>query len=817
MSRSGMIFISFISMVLLQALGGWQAYAQGTGSSQELERVVVEPPERRAGTSLGAGGRGFGYDQPIPSGQERSDFPLSPSQVVSPTGRVANLAAVPSAISVVENTGTTAQGRTGLVDMVTRTPGTYSGGGSTANMFNAQIGMRGFAATPASINRTAIILEGRNMEIPRSEADTSFLFPEIVERVEVMRGDGTVQFGNKAIGGSLNVLLKKPRQNPGTYFGVEGRSWRGQRAWASTNVVRGPVAAGIFCGLYSEEGFRLYGGDGQTEEFIGRPGPWELFTFIPTLNWKITPRLTFDVTYVFSKERQAAPDDVRLDRWDRRDTRDVSKGRADGGADERWDKMTLVGLYYDGGNLGSLEVKGWQRYYDINSHSYLFAADLGREAQFVRWADFGLSLKYTRTDTYEFVRNELTVGSDIYDGFYGRIAREISGAGTTASPYSLVFKNETSTYRESLGYYVMNQTRFWDRLILGLGYRIEHYDFKDLYFEKRQGTGRVRREYYPMNKSAGQYSLGLVYDRQLGSSVYYKHSRTYRFPTISEMINTGRTATSHPDFIYFLQPEEGTLDEYGIRHWFTPQIYTSLIYYRLDMDSEILGEWDVRLSPPRRWNANVPFVSHDGVELEGFVRLTPRWTLNGNYTRQRVYYRTDNINPRDLTQGRLTDKWVPPNPHEMYNLWLSYENTDWGFAASLSYRYIGSRYFQGDDFNVAKDLDVVKTADLAISQTVFNGMATIYGGVKNINDMQYSLASYYYISGGAPVYQYYPDAGRTYYVGVRSSLDFDRMKIPSTADLQRAYERLYGSIRQGFSGVAGVPGQIRGMLSNQLF
>ncbi|AFM28040.1 outer membrane receptor protein [Desulfomonile tiedjei DSM 6799] len=806
-----LLCLLFVFAVLL-AIEAPLTIAQEVTPSQQLERVEVEPPERRPTSGSAGTGQGFGYDQPIPGGQERSDFPLTSSQVVSPTGRVANLATVPSAITVVENQGITAQGRTGIVDMATTAPGTYAGGYSTANMFNAQIGMRGFAATPASINRTAIILEGRNMEIPRSEANTGFLFPEIIDRAEVMRGDGTVQFGNKAIGGSINILLKKPRQNPGTYFGVEGRSWYGQREWAATNLVRGPVAAGIFCGMYSEQGFRVYGGDGQSEEFVGRPGPWELYNVIPSLNWKITPRLTFDVTYVYSKERMAAPDDVRLDRWDRRDTRDVSKGRADGGADERVDKNVLLNLYYDGGRLGSFEVKGFQRYYDTASYSYLFASDFGREAQFIRWADSGLSLKYTRTDQYRFVRNDLTLGSDLYDGFYGRGAKEISGSGTTASPYSLIFKNETSTYRESLGYYVINQMRFWDRLIFGLGYRIENYEFKDLYFQNRQGTGRVGQR-YPMNKSAAFYSLGLVYDRELGSNIYCKHSRTYRFPTISEMINTGRTSTSHPNSIYFLQPEEGTLEEAGIRHWFTPNIYASLIYYELEMDNEILGDWDVRLSPPRRWNANVPLVAHDGIEFEGLVRLTPRWTLNGNYTRQRVYYRTDSINPRDFSQGRLTDKWVPPNPGEMCNLWLSYDNTDWGFSASIHYRYVGKRYFQGDDFNVARDLDEVKTADLAVSQTFFDGLTTLYFGIQNINDLQYSLASYYYLSSGVPVYQFYPNAGRTYYLGLKTSLDFDKMKVPSGADLQRMQERLYGAVGSGVDSLTGVSARIRGLMS----
>jgi iron complex outermembrane recepter protein len=276
--------------------------AQATGAPQQLDRVDVEPPERRASTGTSTSGQGFGYDQPIPSGQERCDFPLTSSQVVSPTGTVANIATVPSAISVVGSQGITAQGETGVRDMVNGLPGVLTGT-SNSTAFGSAIGIRGFDGSTPAANRVAIMFEGRNMELPNSETNSGFIFPEIIERIEVMRGDGTIQFGNKAIGGSLNILLKKPRQNPGIYFGTERGSWESERHWVSANVVRGPRAVGVFGGFYSEDGFRRYEGETESaaltgipgghrvEEVMRRPGPWELYNVVTSANWKVTSRV----------------------------------------------------------------------------------------------------------------------------------------------------------------------------------------------------------------------------------------------------------------------------------------------------------------------------------------------------------------------------------------------------------------------------------------------------------------------------------------------------------------------------------------------
>jgi iron complex outermembrane recepter protein len=815
------VFTLFLALGLCQ-----RALCQETGSSTQLERVEVEPPVPSITSREGDSGRGFGYDQPIPSGQERSDFPLTSGQVVSPTGRVANLATVPSAVSIIENQGVTALGRTGIGDMLQGQPGTWASG-YNGNMFGAQIGIRGFSATPAALNRTALLLEGRNLEIPRSDADTGFLFPEVIERIELMRGDGTVQFGNKAIGGSVNILLKRPRQNPGAYFGAEASSWRGQRQWGGINVVRGSLAAGIFLGQYSEEGFRLYGGDGISEEFVSRPGPWELTNVIASLNWKITPRLTFDVSNIWTKQRLANSPFITLEELERRDTREVRSWRSTGasamdrvdcGADERWDSITTAQLLYDGGRFGNISVIGSQRIYLIRNMTSMLAASSG--PYYLKWTDFGLSTKYTRTDSYDFIRNSLTLGSDLYDGLYGQENKWVNKANYSASG-TFGRRGETSFYRETLGYYVIDQLSFWDRLIISLGHRRENYEFKDLYVDlyssgsMRLNTPGIRKG---QTKSASFYGANLVYDKELGSCVYYKHARTYRFPTTSDLVSTGSfTFPLTIAGVYPLYAEEGTLEEFGIRHWFTPNIYASLIYYELDMDTEIMGDWVTDPGTRRtvRINANVPMVAHDGLEFEGMIRLTPRWTLDGNFTHQRVWYRSaGDSNPTYKGTGRRADAWVPVNPRQMYNATLSYNNTEWGFSAAFTYHYFGKRYYQGDDQNVARDLDEIKLGDIALSQHFFDGLANVYLGVKNINDYQYAYNCFWDYSTSLEQlrYELWPNAGRTVYGGVKITLDYDRMKIPTRWDFQRMQERLYGAMEGSLNSLTAVPARVRGWL-----
>jgi iron complex outermembrane recepter protein len=811
-SSRSLITVIMALFLSLAAIEWGVAQEEAPVPSEQLPSVQVQAPAAGGASRAARSEEGFGYGDPIPSGQPFSDFAPTRSEVVSATGQPQNIAAVPAAISVIENRGVSALGNTGLSDVVQGQPGVFSMGGFSGNAFDAPIAIRGFSNE--TTNRTSLLWDGANLNMPRTESNTNFIFPELIERVEVLRSDGTIPFGDKAIGGSINVILKKPRLNPGTYFGAEGASWGQDREWAATNIIKDSVALGIFMGRYNEQGWRTYYGNNDYEEPISRPGPWSLMNVYGSLNWKISPNLTLDVSHLISDQKVPNYFAIDRDRWQRRDIRDIradSYGyRAfDDPPENRRDNFSMVKLLYTQERFGNLEITWAGRTYD-RSVPFFFGWGSGSDQ---RWTDSSLYLKYTRTDQYSFVRNDLTLGLDYSSGRFVRESRNITTLPTFN--YGLTHSGSTRGDRDLLGYWLMNQTRFWDRVILTLGYRTEDYDLKDLYSETILSPGNTVRGRVNPNKSAAQYGLGFVYDRELGSDIYFKHSTPYRFPNFDDMINLGWSPISpwsHPDPIWQLQPEDGTLEEVGIRHWFTRNIFVGLTYYELDMNNEIY--WGPDPNPTkggRSRNLNVPNVSHAGVEIESLIRITPRWTVNSNYTRQNVYF-GENWQTTDALGRTTLDKSLTLNPSDMANLELIYNNREWGFSGMIAYHYVGSRFLLNDVFNEQPALEASKWGDITFSQKFWGDLAELYFGVRNFSDRQYApqgaYASYY----TAPFdIQYYSAPGRTYFFGLKTKLDFDKMRMPTIPDLTRMHRSLYGSVAESFSSVRGAVSWMRGL------
>jgi outer membrane cobalamin receptor len=85
----------------------------------------------------------------------------------------------------------------------------------------SEISIRG-----STSSQVVILLDGIRLNTAQSgSVDLSTIPPELIERIEVQRGGGSVQAGSDAIGGVVNIVTKRPSATPQTSATVSGGSW----------------------------------------------------------------------------------------------------------------------------------------------------------------------------------------------------------------------------------------------------------------------------------------------------------------------------------------------------------------------------------------------------------------------------------------------------------------------------------------------------------------------------------------------------------------------------------------------------------------
>lgn len=168
------------------------------------------------------------------------------------------------------------------------------------------------------------------------------------------------------------------------------------------------------------------------------------------------------------------------------------------------------------------------------------------------------------------------------------------------------------------------------------------------------------------------------------------------------------------------------------------------------------------------WNA--ADADRYGVELEGTLRISPAWSLAGNYTWNRFRY-LDDLALSSTATIASQDKQVVDAPEHMLKLGVRYDHQSWGVG--LDARYIGERY--GDVLNEER-VDAVTLVDV-LAQYRLTRALTLSLNVLNLFDREYigpisasddAIAAYTAalngVTGNGSTYQY--GAPRTLYVGL---------------------------------------------------
>lgn len=205
-----------------------------------------------------------------PEGQERVDVALTPVERVITASRVEeNVEEAPSSVSVIPSREITAMAYPTVVEALRGARGVFVGDDRSY----AYVGVRGFARPGDYGNRVLVLLDGHPLN--DNYVGSSYVGFDArsdlgdLERIEIVRGAGSVLYGTGALSGVINLVTRYRDEPTGVSAAVGAAEYGVMRG-----RVRGTVRMGKDTGVWlSVAGVDGQGRDFYQPEFASEPNP----------------------------------------------------------------------------------------------------------------------------------------------------------------------------------------------------------------------------------------------------------------------------------------------------------------------------------------------------------------------------------------------------------------------------------------------------------------------------------------------------------------------------------------------------------------
>jgi iron complex outermembrane receptor protein len=592
-----------------------------------------------------------------------------------------------------------------LVDLIARESGvnlrSFFG-----NDKQAVIDMRGMGDTAPS--NVIVMVDGVRLNSPDlTGPDFSSIPLDQVERIEIVRGAGSVIYGDGAVGGVINIITKEGQKEPevclytsyGSYATFDGQACYGGR-------IKNLSLAAI--GDY-------YDSDGYRENSYFRKKDASVKT-----GYDMSDYVSLTLTGSLHQDEYGLPGPVSKENKDIRENRVLTDRPNDYGKTTDW--RVVGGVEMELGNWGTLGAKRGYRFRD-NSYIIGYSPLISEEDQ---------------TDTIDEDTKSLILGYSKEYNAFGLIHGFQCGIDSYVTEY--VREERSRDQRKNsetkpVGGFVSNDWHLTEGLLFQWGYRYNEYRGRFREDLRRSFEGIKRWENGDITEkklTRNVYDVGLVYTFRPETALFVGYATSFRIPNVDEFARADES----------LEPQQGRHTEIGGRSRIGELMECTVTLFHTGIEDEIYFGEDPLTGESFNRNYEEKTIRR-GVETDVRIYPTDSMYLWGNYTYTEAKF-------------EVKETFVPLVPMHKASVGVEWNILE-PLVLSLTGIFVGSRFDGNDENNTRYDkLDGYTVLDGKLTFT-HRGFK-LFVGVNNILDELYSTTAY--------SESYYPMPTRNIYGGL---------------------------------------------------
>lgn len=590
----------------------------------------------------------------------------------------------------------------------------------TGNGKTTTVDIRGFGET-GPLN-TLVLVDGRRVnEIDLSGVDWTQIPLEQIERIEILRGPGSVLYGDNAVGGVVNIITRKPEKRLSFMAEVSRGSYLHHKESGSVSGQSGPLSAMAYGDYSSTKGYRE-NGFLRYKDAGGK------------ILYDVNDAIQVSLSGNFHRDDFGLPGALPQSLYE--NDRRATLNPDDRGETE--DSYFAFGIKSRLWDLGRIDGDLSYRHRE-SANFFLSSLPVSSFKDRRNLTTWGFTPRYIFEESLGKHDNKLTLGVDLY--------RSDSKVDSESFFFGFTTRDRIEVVKKSYGLYLLDEFSILENLVLSLGGRWEWVTYdasQDL-----SGVDDRKRNSEPA------WNVGLNYLFGKGSSAFVSAKRSFRFPVSDELIQFIFPPPGFEPTIQInsaMKPQTGYHYEAGIRHALNQWIEGNLILFWADLRNEIF------FNPLTFSNENYPKTRRQGVEAGVRVRPLEWFSLWGNYSYIRPRLKGEALSGNDIPGVPRHKGSLGADLHFGKLLPKDYLK---GFSFNGRANVVGSRRFISDWANQVQKLDRYYTLDMKLSY-VWKGWKA-FVGINNLTNQKYAE---YGVLNFAGLPFYYPSPERNFFGGV---------------------------------------------------